>query len=161
MSLSLRVAMGQSQEINKPFVPERTESACICICTCICIVYLHMYTCSIQHLSSHLWVKYYHYCSSRRMALVLDNLHWLICHQTKKLDETRTNSHTHTYIYIYIYTCQIWGTVITHGSQLKVQETMSWSYAEVSSSMYLLNPSTPGSIFKWSKAGLNPEFSFS
>ena len=43
---SLFESKNWSQEINKPFVPETTESACICICNCLycvlhpfCIVY--------------------------------------------------------------------------------------------------------------------------
>ena len=35
-------------------------------------------------LSSLLWVKWYHYCSSRRMALVSNNARRLICHLKKK-----------------------------------------------------------------------------
>ena len=34
--VSPRVAMGRSQEINKPFVLGATESACICLCISIC-----------------------------------------------------------------------------------------------------------------------------
>ena len=30
--------MDRSQEINKPFVPETTESACFRLCICICII---------------------------------------------------------------------------------------------------------------------------
>ena len=45
-------------------------------------------------LSSQLWVKYYNNCSSWRMALALNNLQRLICHETKKPNQTKPINHT-------------------------------------------------------------------
>ena len=44
-------------------------------------------------LSSQQWVKYYHYCSSKRMGLALNSPRRLICHKNKQI-ETETNAFT-------------------------------------------------------------------
>ena len=49
-----------------------------------------------------LWVKKYHYCSSKRMALVLNNLQRLICNETTKLNLLGI---------IYEHILQLWGSL--------------------------------------------------
>ena len=49
---------------------------------------LHLLFCCVLSILSQLWVKSYHYFSSRRITLALDNLQRLICHQTNKPNQT-------------------------------------------------------------------------
>ena len=74
----------------------------MCVCVCVC---KHRFSWCIERHYSHSYGLKYQCCFSRN-AWALDNPRRLICHKTKKLNETKPRQKNLTkYIHIYVCVC--------------------------------------------------------